>query len=221
MVHAAKVPLWLEYDSSDEESDPTLSPLITKRPWKRLWYQKRKKMESAHLAGFGECNISITDVCTELRREVEKTPLIDVTLYEKILTAEPTFLIGFSSVSSLFSPSFIRSTLSPPRWKSNKSADIDPVSLAGLISFQPERDDYLHRSWQTIVFTIFFSQANKGGAVIASDYMKNRLMIPIYNSRLNNDTVKSWQAMINEGSYKTYLVWRLAGDELHSDTNSW
>lgn len=98
---------------------------------------------------------------------------------------------------------------------------MDPVSSAGLISFQPERDGYLQRSWQTIVFTIFFSQANKGGAVIASDYMKNRLMIPIYNSRLNNDTVKSWQAMINEGSYKTYLVWRMAGDELRSDTNSW
>lgn len=46
-------------------------------------------------------------------------------------------------------------------------------------------------------------------------------MIPIYNSRLNNDTVKSWQAMINEGSYKTYLVWRMGGDELRSDTNSW
>lgn len=46
-------------------------------------------------------------------------------------------------------------------------------------------------------------------------------MIPIYNSRLNNDTVKSWQAMINEGSYKTYLMWRMAGDELRSDTNSW
>lgn len=140
---------------------------------------------------------------------------------KKILTAKPTFLIGFSGVSFLFSPSFIRSTPSPPRWKSNKSADIDPVSSAGLISFQPERDDYLQKSWQTIVFTIFFSQANKGGAVIASDYMKNCLMIPIYNSRLNNDTVKSWQAMINEGSYKTYLAWRLAGDELHSDTNSW
>lgn len=110
---------------------------------------------------------------------------------------------------------------SPPRWKSNKSADIDPVCSAGLISFQPERDGYLQRSWQTIVFTIFFSQANKGGAVIASDYMKNRLMIPIYNSRLNNDTVKSWQAMINEGSYKTYLEWRMAGDELCCDTNSW
>lgn len=140
---------------------------------------------------------------------------------KKILTAEPTFLIGFSSVSFLFSPSFIRSTPSPPRWKLNKSADIDPVSLAGLILFQRKRDGYLQESWQTIVFTIFFSQANKGGAVIASDYMKNHLMIPIYNSRLNNDTVKSWQAMINEGSYKTYLVWRLAGDELHSDTNSW
>ena len=35
-------------------------------------------------------------------------------------------------------------------------------------------------------------------------------MIPIYNSRLNNDTVKSWQAVINDGSYKTYLVWRMA-----------
>lgn len=127
-----------------------------------------------------------------------------------------------SAVSASFSlhPSSAQPP-SPPRWKSNKSADIDPVSLAGLILFQPKRGDYLQKSWQTIVFTIFFSWANKGGAVIASDYMKNHLMIPIYNSRLNNDTVKSWQAVINEGSYKTYLVWRLAGDELHSDTNSW
>lgn len=140
---------------------------------------------------------------------------------KKILTAKPTFLIRFSSVSFLFSPSVIRSTPSPPRWKSNKSADIDPVVPAGPILFQPKRDGYLQKSWQTIVFTIFFLRANKGGAVIASDYMKNHLMIPIYNSRLNNDTVKSWQAVINEGSYKTYLVWRLAGDELHSDTNSW
>lgn len=140
---------------------------------------------------------------------------------KKILTKKLTFLIGFSSVSFLFSPSVNRSTPSPPRWKSNKSADIDPVAPASPILFQPERDGYLQKSWQTIVFTIFFLRANKGGAVIASDYMKNHLMIPIYNSRLNNDTVKSWQAVINEGSYKTYLVWRLAGDELHSDTNSW
>lgn len=141
--------------------------------------------------------------------------------WKKSLTAKPTFLIGFSHVSFLFYPSIIRSTPSPPPWKSNKSADIDPVVPAGPILFQPKRDAYLQKSWQTIVFTIFFLQANKGGAVIASDYMKNHLMIPIYNSRLNNDTVKSWQAIINEGSYKTYLVWRLAGDELHSDTNSW
>lgn len=133
----------------------------------------------------------------------------------------PHFSLG-SAVSASFSlhPSSAH-RLSPPRWKSNKSADIDPVSSAGLISFQPERDGYLQRSWQTIVFTIFFSQANKGGAVIASDYMKNRLMIPIYNSRLNNDTVKSWRAVINEGSYKTYLEWRMAWDELLCDTNSW
>lgn len=160
------------------------------------------------------------------QRRRKKTPQIDVTLYENIYIyiywqQSQHSSSGLSSVSFLFSPSFIRSTRSPPQWKSNKSADIDPVSSAGLISFQPEKDGYLQRSWQTIVFTIFFSQANKGGAVIASDYMKKRLMIPIYNSRLNNDTVKSWQAVINEGSYKTYLVWRMAGDELHSDTNSW
>lgn len=135
-------------------------------------------------------------------------------------------LCPHSSSGSAVSHSFSRHPSSsqppsPPRWKSNKSADIDPVSPAGLISFQPERDGYRRRSWQIIVFTVFFSQANKRGAVIASDYMKNCLMIPIYNSRLNNDTVKSWQPMINGASYKTYLVWRMAGDELHSDTNSW
>lgn len=32
-----------------------------------------------------------------------------------------------------------------------------------------EKDLYLCPSWQTIVFTIFFSQSNKGRAVIASD----------------------------------------------------
>lgn len=107
---------------------------------------------------------------------------------------------------------------------------------AGLISFQPQGDGYLRRSWQTIVFTIFFSQANKsrgrmereeeegGAGMLLHQIMcrkKKSLMIPIYNSRLNNDTVKSWQAVINGGSYKTYLVWRMAEDELHGDTNPW
>lgn len=45
--------------------------------------KRKKEIESTHLAEFRECNISITNVCTELNWEVEKTPLIDVTLYEK------------------------------------------------------------------------------------------------------------------------------------------
>ena len=42
------------------------------------------------------------------------------------------------------------------------------------------------------VFTIFLSRGPiKARAVIASDYKKKRLMIPIYNSRLSNDTAES------------------------------
>lgn len=40
-------------------------------------------METTHLAEFRESNISITNIRAEPDREVEKTPLIDVTLYEK------------------------------------------------------------------------------------------------------------------------------------------
>lgn len=39
--------------------------------------------ETTHLAEFREGNISITNIGAARRREVEKTPLIDVTLYEK------------------------------------------------------------------------------------------------------------------------------------------
>lgn len=83
LVQAAKVLLWLEYDASDEKSDPTLSSVISTPPWKRLRFWEKKKIETTHLAEFRECNISITNVCAELNWEVEKTPLIDVTLYEK------------------------------------------------------------------------------------------------------------------------------------------
>lgn len=46
-------------------------------------------------------------------------------------------------------------------------------------------------------------------------------MIPIYNSTPNKAAFKSWQAMINGASYKTYSEWRMALDELHTDTNPW
>lgn len=94
-VHAAKVHFWLEYDTSDEKCDPTLSLLITSSPFMKTSQAPDKKIQGPHI-WFRECNISITNVSAELQREVEKATLIDVTLYEKkILTARPTFLIGF------------------------------------------------------------------------------------------------------------------------------
>lgn len=145
-----------------------------------------------------------------------------------LLTAKPTFLMRVQQCQLPFL------SISHPLNHHPHHRPLHDESRTNLLTpilsprparfyFQPERarEGYLQKSWQTIVFTVFVLRANKGGAVIASDDMKNHFMIPIYNSRLNNDPVKSWQAVINEGSYKTYLEWRLAGDEWRSDTNSW
>lgn len=77
------------------------------------------------------------------------------TLNGHLLWTGTSFLNRFRNVTLLFTLSFMCSTLSPPCWKSNKSADIDPAFSAGLILFQSERGNYLEVSWQTIVFTVF------------------------------------------------------------------
>lgn len=179
--------------------------------------------ETTHLAEFREGNISITNIGAARRREVEKTPLIDVTLYEKKYWQPGPHSSSGSAVSASYS---LHPSSAQPRPLHHESrTNLLTLILSpwlAQIYFCPGETAISPRNLDRQLYLLFsFSAANKGGAVIASDYMKNHLMIPIYNSRLNNDTVKSWQAVINEGSYKTYLVWRLAGDELRSDTNSW
>ena len=103
---------------------------------------------------------------------------------------------GSAMSSSIFYQFFILLLHQPlhDETRTNLLTLILPLGL-GVISFQPGKDVYLQESWQTIVFTIFLSRGPiKARAVIASDYKKKRLMIPIYNSRLSNDTAESWQA---------------------------
>lgn len=69
---------------SGEKFDPTSSLLITTAPFhESVSDAGQKDTETTHLADFRECNISIMNVSAQLHREVEKTPLIDVTPYEK------------------------------------------------------------------------------------------------------------------------------------------
>lgn len=63
--------------------DPALSLIIVSPQRKHLRFRGKKQIATTHLAEFRGCNISITNVFAEPRREVEKTPLIDVALCGK------------------------------------------------------------------------------------------------------------------------------------------
>lgn len=124
--------------------------------------------------------------------------LIDASPYETILTAEEksTFLIGFSDVILTFLSILHPTTAPPPPRKANKSADTDPASWGGggWASFHFSRGETsISRNLDRQLYLLFsfWRRPIKARAVIASDYKKKRLMIPIYISRLSNDTAES------------------------------
>lgn len=163
-----------------------------------------------HLTGTNRAwHLGIDSNAYKQRRERER---------KKILVSFWQQFSSWSHASSHWRHSF-QSQPHPLHFESRTNVTtLIPCASRALISFRARAELSLP-SWQTFVFTIFFSQANKRGAVIASDYMKNCLMIPIYNPTLNNDTFNSWQLMMNGNSYKADLRWRTARDELHADTN--